>query len=187
MTSSPPTDTPPERPPFWAMAVATGGFTGLSPWASGTAGTLAGLLIAVIPGLGDTAGLAALIAAGLVLGTPAAAIVARHVGHRLTRTAARTKEMFQPAGHTTPDPSIVVIDEFVGIWITLLFLPQTVASYCCAFLAFRAFDILKPPPARQLEALPHGWGIMLDDVVAGIYANIATQLIIRALVPALIP
>jgi phosphatidylglycerophosphatase A len=43
------------------------------------------------------------------------------------------------------------------------------------FLAFRAFDILKPQPARMLERIPHGWGIMLDDVAAAIYANIATR------------
>ena len=43
------------------------------------------------------------------------------------------------------------------------------------FLAFRAFDILKPQPARNFEKIPNGWGIMLDDVIAGIYANIATQ------------
>ena len=44
------------------------------------------------------------------------------------------------------------------------------------FLAFRVFDILKPQPARNLEKIPNGWGIMLDDVIAGIYANIVTQL-----------
>jgi len=47
------------------------------------------------------------------------------------------------------------------------------------FLAFRAFDIVKPPPARQMEALPRGWGVLLDDLAAGIYANLACQLVLR--------
>jgi phosphatidylglycerophosphatase A len=174
------------RPPFWATFIATGAFTGLSPWASGTVGTLAGLLVVLIPGATDPLPLALLIVAGMAVGGPAAHAVARHVGHRLTASAARTKSMFQPGDHGTPDPSMVVIDEIVGIWITLLFLPQTIPAYVCAFVTFRGLDILKPPPARQLEAVPNGWGIMLDDVVAGMYANLATQIIIRVLIPAML-
>lgn len=172
---------PPPR--FWARFIATGAFTGYLPWAPGTAGSLAGLLIALIPGAMDPAVLSVLIAAGLLAGAPAARAVAEHVGNRLTRTAAMAKERFQPGAHAGPDPSIVVIDEMVGMWVALLFLPPSVPAYACAFLAFRAFDILKPPPARQLEAVPRGWGIMLDDVVAGIYANILTQLLVRLLFP----
>jgi phosphatidylglycerophosphatase A len=70
------------------------------------------------------------------------------------------------------------------MWISLLFLPPTVASALAAFLFFRAFDIIKPPPARQLERLKGGWGIMLDDAAAGVYANAAVQLL-RVLFPRL--
>jgi phosphatidylglycerophosphatase A len=75
------------------------------------------------------------------------------------------------------DPSIVVIDEIVGMWISLLFLPRSIATVLAAFLFFRAFDIIKPPPARQLERLKGGWGVMLDDAAAGVYANVAVQLL----------
>ena len=50
-----------------------------------------------------------------------------------------------------------------------------------AFTFFRLFDILKPPPVRQLERLPHGWGILMDDLAAGVYANILGQILIRSL------
>jgi len=173
-------------PPFWALFIATGGFTGYSPWASGTVGTLAGLLIVLIPGATEPLTLGILIVAGFLLGAVASRAVADHVGHRLTRSAEMAKERFQPGGHTVPDPSIVVIDEIVGIWISLLFLPLSIPAYVCAFLLFRAFDILKPPPAGRLENIAGGWGIMLDDVVAGIYANLICQAILRFLRPSIL-
>ena len=176
----------PDPPFFLARFIATGAFTGLSPWASGTVGTLAGLLIVLIPGATAPLPLALLIAAGFVVGARAANAVARHVGHRLTATAARTKELFQPGEHAVPDPSMVVIDEIVGVWIAIFLLPPTLPAYACAFIAFRGFDILKPPPALQLERVPGGWGIMLDDVVAGIYANIVSQVIIRFFLPSFV-
>jgi len=172
--------------PFWARAVATGAGTGYSPWAPGTAGTFAGLLIALIPGVAAPLTLSILVVIGLLVGAAASGRVAASVGHQLTRSAGLLKDRFQPGGHTAPDPSIVVIDEIVGIWIALLFLPPSIPSYAFAFLAFRLLDILKPPPARQLERVPGGWGIMLDDVVAGIYANLLSQLFVR-LLPVLLP
>ncbi len=71
------------------------------------------------------------------------------------------------------DPHPIVIDEIVGMWIALLFVPPGVAYFVAAFLLFRLFDIIKPTPARQAELLKGGWGIMLDDVFAGIYAGAA--------------
>ena len=59
----------------------------------------------------------------------------------------------------------------------LLFLPASFPLSIAAFLAFRVFDVLKPEPARYLERVPGGWGIMLDDVAAGIYANLACRLL----------
>jgi phosphatidylglycerophosphatase A len=82
------------------------------------------------------------------------------------------------------DPSIVVIDEVVGMWIALLFLPKTIYAAALSFLWFRIYDIIKPPPARQLDAKSGGFAIMLDDVVAAIYAN-ATVWIIGFLIPAI--
>jgi len=66
------------------------------------------------------------------------------------------------------DPSRGVIDEWVGMWVTVVFLPVTWPWMIAGFFMFRALDILKPAGIRRLEALPGGWGIMLDDIGAGI-------------------
>ncbi len=83
------------------------------------------------------------------------------------------------------DPSQCTLDEWAGQAMTYLFLP-VVAGWQnwlivagVGFMAFRLFDILKPPPARRLERLPLGWGVLADDLVAGVYANLLSQLIIR--------
>lgn len=77
------------------------------------------------------------------------------------------------------DPSFVVIDEVAGQLIALIFAAVTWKSLLAAFILFRAFDILKPPPIRQLERLPEGTGIMLDDVGAGLLALVVMQLLIH--------
>jgi phosphatidylglycerophosphatase A len=79
------------------------------------------------------------------------------------------------------DPGAAVVDEVVGMWLSLLFLPFTPATAVAGFLLFRALDVFKPWPARQFESLPGGWGIMTDDVMAGIYANLLLQAGLRAL------
>jgi len=178
-----------DKIPFFTNLIATGLFAGYVPWASGTFGTIVGILISLLPGMNEPRIMIPVIVAGFFTGVVTSGRVARIVGHRLSRSAALAKATFQPDGHEVADPSIVVIDEIVGIWITLLFLPGGPIPVVIAFLSFRAFDIIKPPPARQLERVPHGWGIMLDDVVAGIYANIATRvllLIISPLVPTIL-
>lgn len=77
------------------------------------------------------------------------------------------------------DPACIVIDEFVGMWITLLFLPLQWWTIALGFILFRFFDILKPLFIRTIDQKVKGsWGVMLDDVLAGIYANICLQLII---------
>ena len=76
------------------------------------------------------------------------------------------------------DPSFVVIDEVAGQLITLFLIPFSWINIAAGFLIFRALDIVKPFPARQAEKLPGGWGIMVDDVVAGIYGNLILQLIL---------
>jgi len=171
----------PEKAPFAARVIATALFVGYVPWASGTLGTAFGLLICLIPAVQQPEILAALIVLGMIAGVLSAGVVARVEGHRLSKTAEMAKARFQPGASVHPDPSIVVIDEVVGMWISLLAIPMGISAAILAFLCFRAFDILKPFPARQMEHLPGGWGIMMDDVVAGIYANIATRLLLLAL------
>jgi phosphatidylglycerophosphatase A len=76
------------------------------------------------------------------------------------------------------DPGLVVIDEVAGMLLTLLAVPVGAAGILVGFLAFRLFDIVKPFPARQAEALPRGWGVMVDDIVAGLYANVALRVVL---------
>jgi phosphatidylglycerophosphatase A len=77
------------------------------------------------------------------------------------------------------DPSFVVIDEVAGQLIALIGVPIAWKSFLAGFILFRVFDILKPPPVRQLERLPEGTGIVLDDVAAGIYALAMMQLLLH--------
>jgi phosphatidylglycerophosphatase A len=77
------------------------------------------------------------------------------------------------------DPQFVVIDEVAGQLIALIAVPFGWKTFLAAFLLFRTFDILKPPPVRQLEKLPEGTGIMLDDVAAGILALAVMQLLLH--------
>jgi phosphatidylglycerophosphatase A len=76
------------------------------------------------------------------------------------------------------DPSRIVIDEVVGMWVALLFVPNSCWLLIASFALFRFFDIVKPLFIRKLENIYGGWGIMLDDVVAGIYANVIVHLLI---------
>ncbi len=77
------------------------------------------------------------------------------------------------------DPGIVVIDEVAGILLSLAFLPLTPAVMIGGFFLFRAFDMFKIYPINKLEGLPGGWGIMLDDLMAGFYTNIILQIAVR--------
>lgn len=91
--------------------------------------------------------------------------------------------------YAAKDPSPVVIDEVAGYLLAVLFLPidgvNLYYSAACAFIVFRIFDIIKPPPARRLERLPGGWGILADDLMSGLYANLLCQCLMRSVVPAL--
>lgn len=75
------------------------------------------------------------------------------------------------------DPSIVVVDEVVGMWISVFWLPPHWLWILAAFVCFRLFDITKWLGGASAERLPGGWGIMLDDVIAGIWSNVIVQLI----------
>ena len=77
------------------------------------------------------------------------------------------------------DPSIVIIDEVCGMLVTFILVDLSLAALVIGFVLFRLFDILKPFPVRQLEGLKGGFGIVLDDVMAGIYANVLLRAFIH--------
>jgi phosphatidylglycerophosphatase A len=77
------------------------------------------------------------------------------------------------------DPAEVVIDEVAGILITFFLLPLSWLQLCFGFVLFRLFDILKPYPVRRLEKLKGGFGIVADDLMAGVYANLCLRLLIQ--------
>jgi phosphatidylglycerophosphatase A len=77
------------------------------------------------------------------------------------------------------DPQFVVIDETAGQLITLIGAPLTWKSLLMGFILFRAFDIVKPPPVRQLERLPEGTGIVVDDVAAGLYGMLVMNILLQ--------
>jgi phosphatidylglycerophosphatase A len=143
-----------------ARLVATGFYTGYAPVAPGTFGTLPGvaLAVAVAPLLATHVVLYSLVlvAVSLVAIWAAGAIVVE-------------------SGHH--DPQIVVADEIAGYLLTMAYLPATTANLVAAFLLFRLFDVVKPPPARQAEALPGGLGVVADDLIAGVMANLSLRLL----------
>jgi phosphatidylglycerophosphatase A len=143
--------------PFVSRLIATGLFSGYSPIVPGTAGSLVGLAFYFIPGMELSLTLAIVTVITFVIGTITAAQLERQLGE---------------------DPSVVVIDEIVGMWISLIAFPKTIWIILLAFFFFRIYDIIKPPPARHLEHYKHGLGIMLDDVAAGIYANITVRILL---------
>jgi phosphatidylglycerophosphatase A len=78
------------------------------------------------------------------------------------------------------DSGRIVIDELCGYLASVVFLPRTPGYLIAAFFIFRVFDVIKPPPVRTVERLvPGGAGVMLDDVLAGVYSNICLQLWVR--------
>jgi phosphatidylglycerophosphatase A len=148
--------------PLWAFLVATFFGIGKLKPGPGTWGSAAALLVwllvgHILPLRLQTATLALMAATAVAIGIPAATRVAR---------SSRIK-----------DPQFVVIDEVAGQWITMLFAPLTWKTMLAGFILFRGFDILKPPPVRQLERLPEGTGIVVDDVAAGLYALLIMQLL----------
>jgi phosphatidylglycerophosphatase A len=76
------------------------------------------------------------------------------------------------------DPSFIVIDEIVGFLIAAMFIEFSILNIALIFVFFRLFDIIKPFPIKKLEKLSLGWGVMSDDVLAGIYANIIVRIIL---------
>lgn len=141
-----------------AFVIATWFGLGFSPIAPGTVGTLAALpLYFAIRGFGPFAILAAAFVLSLA-GIWASGIVAEVAADE--------------------DPQIVVVDEVAGVLLTLAFAPHSWGGVVLAVLLFRVFDMTKPFPARAAESLPGGWGIVVDDLVAGVWAAVVTNVLL---------
>jgi phosphatidylglycerophosphatase A len=136
---------------FVALALATFAGIGYIPFAPGTFGSLAGLLLWwLVP---NSAPLQATTIVGLfVLGSWSGSVAERHFGHT--------------------DPGPVVIDEVMGMLVTLFLNPVGWIGAAVGFLLFRVSDIIKPYPANRLEQLHGGIGVMADDLMAALYANL---------------
>ncbi|MBI2903297.1 MAG: phosphatidylglycerophosphatase A [Candidatus Methylomirabilis oxyfera] len=138
------------------LLVATGFHLGRVPYAPGTVGSLAAFLLFLpFRHLQWTVHLS-IVAILFAVGTYAAGTAERALGAR--------------------DPSAVIIDEIVGCWAALLAIPPHHAPLLSALALFRLFDIWKPFPIDRVQSVPGGWGIMLDDLVAGFYANLCVRL-----------
>jgi phosphatidylglycerophosphatase A len=142
--------------------VATCAYVGYVPVAPGTFGSAVGLAVFyVVRHRGTSTVEAATIVVLLAIGIWAAGEAERH----FSRT----------------DPGPVVIDEVVGMLITLAFIPVNLAGAILGFFIFRLLDIVKPWPARRLEHLHGGLGVVLDDVMVGVYGNLVMWGLVRLL------
>lgn len=134
---------------------------GYAPTAPGTfASAAAALLYLYVPAIREPGLLVPLILFSVALGVWAGGVMEKEYGE---------------------DPSQAVIDEVAGQWISLLFIPFSPLTVLLSFILFRLFDVLKPGPVDRAQNLPGGWGIMTDDVLAGIFANLSLRLVLLAL------
>ncbi len=154
------------------LLIATGLGTGYLPVAPGTWASAAAAAVFLLAAWGSGANPYCLngVMAGIVV---------------LASVACVATGKFSEKHFCRKDPSQCTLDEWAGQAMTYLFLPIGAGRYDLlitagvGFAAFRLFDILKPPPARRLEKLPFGWGVLADDLMAGVYANLLSQVIIR--------
>lgn len=142
-----------------AVFIATVGYCGYFPIAPGTVGSAAGLVFYLLvwwtqSPFVEVALIVGLFAAGVWAGTT-------------------TERYFGGI-----DPGPIVLDEVVGMLITLAFIPVGITGALIGFVLFRIFDVIKPYPAGRLEALHGGLGVMADDAMAAIYANIVLRIIL---------
>lgn len=79
------------------------------------------------------------------------------------------------------DPGQIVADEVAGYLVTMILIPPTAMNIIVGFILFRLFDIVKPPPVRSFERMHGGWGVVIDDVAAGVYACVCMHVIVRFL------
>jgi len=141
---------------FVTLTLASGFGIGYAPIIPGTAGSLAAAILHFMLPLEEPAWIL-IITAAFVAGIWSGTLVEREYGK---------------------DPPLVVIDEFVGQWLTFSFLPMDLLTLTGGFLLFRIFDISKPFPVNRAQRLKGGLGIMLDDVIAAVYAHASLRLIL---------
>ncbi len=133
---------------FLIKLIGSGFGSGYFPVASGTAGSAVALLIWLLLPEMSALGQFIFITVAALAGVPVCSAMEKEYGH---------------------DPHQAVWDEFVGQWTALFLLPRTVPLLVASFFIFRALDIWKPFPARRSQDLPGGWGVMVDDLIVGIY------------------
>jgi phosphatidylglycerophosphatase A len=144
---------------FVALALATAGGVGYIPFAPGTFGSLVGLLLWWLLPVSLPVQLMVIVVT-FIVGSWSGSVAERHFA--------------------STDPGPVVIDEVLGMLVTLLLNPVGWGGAILGFLLFRASDIIKPYPANKLEQLHGGVGVMADDLMAAIYANLALRIIVAA-------
>ena len=162
----------PTRSDIAGRLIVTGLGTGYLPLAPGTWGSaaVAALCLGVLYASGGRA--------AWTNGTMAAVAVAATAGCVLLGR-------FAQRAFGQSDPKQCSLDEWAGQALALCLLPfgttwhEWLITVGAALVAFRVFDILKPPPCRRAEKFPHGWGIVADDLMAGVYANILCQILLR--------
>ena len=142
-----------------AVFIATVAYCGYFPIAPGTIGSAAGLLAYLLVWWAQSP----IVEVGLILALFAAGVWAGTTAERYFGGI---------------DPGPVVLDEVVGMLITLAFIPVTLTGALAGFVLFRIFDVIKPFPAAQLERLHGGLGVMADDAMAAIYANITLRILL---------
>lgn len=146
---------------FLERIIGSGLFSGYIPFAPGTFGSIVALSIYLIPGMENPTILLVLISFFSVIGIP--------IGTKFEALYGK-------------DPKQCTIDEMVGMWITLLFIPKKIWFIILAFIIWRVLDIVKPFPANIAEKLEGGLGIMLDDIIAAIYALVISHIIINIII-----
>ncbi len=145
-----------------AILISSFFYSGYSPVAPGTAGSAAALVLFVLVRLSGSPALeAAVIAVVAAVGTWSASVTERHL--------------------KATDPGQIVIDEVLGMLLTVAFLPLRWQGVLLGFFVFRALDIVKPFPANAAERLHGGMGVMADDAVAGVYGNLIMRAALWAL------
>jgi phosphatidylglycerophosphatase A len=142
-----------------AVFLATAGYTGYFPFAPGTVGSAVGLVVYLIVWWAQSP----IVEAGLIVAVFATGVWAGSIAERYFGGV---------------DPGPIVIDEVLGMLVTLAFIPVGWSGALAGFVLFRIFDVIKPYPAGRFEALHGGLGVMADDAMAAIYANLSLRLLL---------
>ncbi len=143
---------------FITRIIGSGFFTGYAPAATGTVGSIVALLFFLIPNFSS---FYSIIPSTIIL-----FIIGGFAADKMEKVYGQ-------------DPGVVTVDEFVGMWLSMWFIPVTYLNIGLAFIIFRILDILKPYPAGEFDKRSGGWNIMLDDVIAGLYTNVILQVAFR--------